>query len=283
MDCKVKVGYTCPKLVVIGNIAYDIIDFSRLRTKRPNVIDIGGACVFSTIPASLFHRVGMVGKIGNDLDISNFYGYNIDLSGIKCLDIPTTKFYTVWKSEDGQDRTVIGDVDKAMEVGKKDIPIKFLDAKHFHLTTATPEKQMELIEFIRQNSNATISADTIDAFANMEECKRVFDSVDIAFIDKEYTKLLDCNAPIKIIKKGKEGCLYHSKNKTFSAHSKIINDVVDKTGAGDCLNGVFLSLLLHGESEENALRTAVDIATESIKQYGILGLKLPNQEQERVI
>ena len=280
---KIQIKPQSPKLVIIGNIAYDIIDFSKLKEKRPNIVDIGGACVFSTVPASLFHRVGMVGKIGKDLDISQFYDYNIDLSGVKTLDIPTTRFYTIWNTADGQDRTVTGTVQPEMEVGSSDIPKNFLGAKHFHLTTATPEKQLELIEFLRQNTDATISADTIDEFAKQPNCKKVFDSVDIAFIDKEYTELLDCKAKTKIIKYGKKGCLYYSKDKQFPVHSQVIEDVVDKTGAGDCLNGTFLNLLVNGESEEVALRTAVDLATESIKQHGILGLRLPSQNQERVV
>lgn len=280
---KIQIKPQSPKLVIIGNIAYDIIDFSKLEEKRPNIVDIGGACVFSTVPASLFHRVGMVGKIGKDLDISQFYDYNIDLSGVKTLEIPTTKFYTIWNTADGQDRTVTGTVQPEMEVGSSDIPKNFLGAKHFHLTTATPEKQLELIEFLRQNTDATISADTIDEFAKQPNCKKVFDSVDIAFIDKEYTELLDCKAKTKIIKYGKKGCLYYSKDKQFPVYSQVIEDVVDKTGAGDCLNGTFLNLLVNGESEEVALRTAVDLATESIKQHGILGLRLPSQNQERVV
>lgn len=280
---KIQIKPQSPKLVIIGNIAYDIIDFSKLKEKRPNIVDIGGACVFSTVPASLFHRVGMVGKIGKDLDISQFYDYNIDLSGVKTLDIPTTRFYTIWNTADGQDRTVTGAVQPEMEVGSSDIPKNFLGAKHFHLTTATPEKQLELIEFLRQNTDATISADTIDEFAKQPNCKKVFDSVDIAFIDKEYTELLDCKAKTKIIKYGKKGCLYYSKDKQFLVYSQVIEDVVDKTGAGDCLNGTFLNLLVNGESEEVALRTAVDLATESIKQHGILGLRLPSQNQERVV
>lgn len=280
---KIQIKPQSPKLVIIGNIAYDIIDFSKLKEKRPNIVDIGGACVFSTVPASLFHRVGMVGKIGKDLDISQFYDYNIDLSGVKTLDVPTTRFYTIWNTADGQDRTVTGTVQPEMEVGSSDIPKNFLGAKHFHLTTATPEKQLELIEFLRQNTDATISADTIDEFAKQPNCKKVFDSVDIAFIDKEYTELLDCKAKTKIIKYGKKGCLYYSKDKQFPVYSQVIEDVVDKTGAGDCLNGTFLNLLVNGESEEVALRTAVDLATESIKQHGILGLRLPSQNQERVV
>ena len=280
---KIQIKPQSPKLVIIGNIAYDIIDFSKLKEKRPNIVDIGGACVFSTVPASLFHRVGMVGKIGKDLDISQFYDYNIDLSGVKTLDVLTTRFYTIWNTADGQDRTVTGTVQPEMEVGSSDIPKNFLGAKHFHLTTATPEKQLELIEFLRQNTDATISADTIDEFAKQPNCKKVFDSVDIAFIDKEYTELLDCKAKTKIIKYGKKGCLYYSKDKQFPVYSQVIEDVVDKTGAGDCLNGTFLNLLVNGESEEVALRTAVDLATESIKQHGILGLRLPSQNQERVV
>lgn len=280
---KIQIKPQSPKLVIIGNIAYDIIDFSKLEEERPNIVDIGGACVFSTVPASLFHRVGMVGKIGKDLDISQFYDYNIDLSGVKTLDIPTTRFYTIWNTADGQDRTVTGTVQPEMEVGSSDIPKNFLGAKHFHLTTATPEKQLEIIEFLRQNTDATISVDTIDEFAKQHNCKKVFDSVDIAFIDKEYTELLDCKAKTKIIKYGKKGCLYYSKDKQFPVYSQVIEDVVDKTGAGDCLNGTFLNLLVNGESEEVALRTAVDLATESIKQHGILGLRLPSQNQERVV
>lgn len=262
-----------PNLVIIGNIAYDIIDFSKIKSERGQLVEIGGACTFSTIPASLFYRVGMVGKIGNDFDISNFYNYNIDLAGVIRIDKPTTKFYTTWNTTDGQDREVTGVVSKEMIVSAKDIPTKFLKAKHFHLTTAEPSNQFEIIEFLRQNTNATISVDTIDDFANQTLCRKVFDNVDIAFIDKEYTNLLSCKANTKIVKYGKEGCLYCSPNKNFYVYSQVIEDVVDKTGAGDCLNGVFLNLKINGMPEEKALRKAVDVATESIKHNGILNLK----------
>lgn len=271
-----------PNLIIIGNIAYDILDFSKLQNKRESITDIGGACIFSSVPASFFSRVGIVGKIGKDFDITRLFGYNIDLSAIQKLDIPTTRFYTVWNTEDGQDRTVTGQVEKEMEVGNRDIPRRFLDAKHFHLTTATPERQLELIEFLRNNTRATISVDTIDEFAIQPKCKEVFDSVDIAFIDKEYENLINCKAPVKIIKCGKKGCIYHSKNKTFVACSNVVadKDVVDKTGAGDCLNGVFLNLIINGVAEEQALRTAVKVATESIKYKGIMNFKLPSLGNE---
>lgn len=113
-----------PSLVIIGNIAYDVIDFSKVKKNRKNIINIGGACLFSAIPASLFHRVGIVAKVGNDFDISNIYDYNIDLSGIKKLNLPTTRFYTIWNTADGQDRSIRGEVQPEMEVGFEDIPAK---------------------------------------------------------------------------------------------------------------------------------------------------------------
>lgn len=270
-----------PNLVIIGNIAYDIVDFSRVDATRDNIKTLGGACFFSTIPASFFYRVGMVGKIGNDIDINIFKKFNIDLSGIKKVDEPTTKFYTIWNSKDGQDRLVSGEVSKKMEVGKFDIPENFLGAKHFHLTTAHPLKQLELIEFIRNNTNATISVDTIDDFVNMKECREVFDKVDIAFIDREYKELLNCKAKTKIIKYGKNGCMYYQEGKMFVVHANIVDKVIDKTGAGDCLNGVFLNLLMNGIPEEEALKVAVDTATESVKQKGMLNFKKADIFSER--
>lgn len=276
-----KIVPKSPNLVIIGNIAYDIIDFSKVDRQRKNLINIGGACVFSTIPASLFYRVGMVGKIGKDFDISQFYGYNIDLSGIKRLDMPTTRFYTILNTNDGQDRTIIGEVQKEMEIVSEDIPKQFLKAKHFHLTTARPEKQLKIVNFLRSKTNATISVDTIDDFANEPSCKKVFDSVDLAFIDKEFFNLLNCKAPKKVIKCGKTGCIFYSNEKYFSVNSKVLENVVDKTGAGDCLNGVFANLIANGIDEEKALRIAVYVATESIKYEGIMNLKLNNETSER--
>ena len=270
-----------PDLVIIGNIAYDIIDFSKIDRQRENLTNIGGACVFSAIPASLFYRVGMVGKIGKDFDISQLYSYNIDLSGVKILDVPTTRFYTLWNTPDGQDRIVTGQVNSAMEVGGEDIPKQFLKAKHFHLTTARPAKQLEIIEFLRKKTSATISVDTIEDFANEHICKKVFDNVDLAFIDREFTNLLNCKASKKVIKCGKTGCIFYSKEKNFAVQANIIKNVVDKTGAGDCLNGVFVNLIVNGFSEEKALKIAVDVATESVKYEGIMNLKLCSKILEK--
>lgn len=123
---------------------------------------------------------------------------------------------------------------------------------------------------IRKYSNAIISIDTHEAYMK-EDAKTIkenFDLVDIAFIDKEFTELLDCKAPIKIIKMGKEGCKFISKNRTFTVNTTECK-VIDKTGAGDVVTGIFLAMMAKTNNPVEALQTAVDMATLSIKDYGV--------------
>lgn len=96
-----------------------------------------------------------------------------------------------------------------------------------------------------------------------------FNLVDIAFIDKEFKNLYNCNAKIKIFKLGKEGCKYVSSEKEFISKAPICDYVVDKTGAGDTVTGVFLAQKSLGIGDEESLDMAVKVATESIKDYGV--------------
>ena len=130
--------------------------------------------------------------------------------------------------------------------------------------------QKQFIDMIRKKSKAIISVDTHEAYMEKESdfIKEIFDSVDIAFIDKEYTKLLDCKAPVKIIKMGKSGCRYEYKDKMFIAETEE-KSVIDKTGAGDVVTGVFLAMMAKTRNPQESLKKAVSVATKSIGDYGV--------------
>lgn len=263
--------------IIIGNIAYDIDEFY-YGEKNPihRVKKNGGACFYSALPASLFYRVGIVSKVGSDFDISIFDSYNIDTTGLIVLENEkTTRFYQKYKDKDPKKREITEEVNHKLLVTPDDIPIEYLKSKHIHIATNAPEIQLELIKFIRSHSNAIISIDTIAGFSKNPITKSVFDLADIAFIDSDFDELLNCAAKIKIIKCGKDGCYYKSKNKTFFTEVKETK-VIDKTGAGDCMNGVFITLISNGIDEESALEIATKTATESIKDYGIEHLKKRN-------
>ena len=114
------------------------------------------------------------------------------------------------------------------------------------------------------------TAKMLAEFADDPITRAVFDRADIAFIDREFQGLVDCNAPEKILKLGKEGSVYYNGTELYEYHTpKIIEHVVDKTGAGDVLSGTFLSVLAKTNNPELALKIANQVATESIMAFGV--------------
>lgn len=263
--------------VVVGNLSYDYNYFpNRKDMIEDKVINIGGATLYSGIPASLFVRVGIAAKVGEDYDLSVFDNLNFDTTGIKTVEGKTTVFIQEFTSEDGQLRNFKEQVNPNTILRPTDIPESYLNAKYIHVCTNYPLAQLELVKYLREKTNAILSIDTLEDYYYDENqfntIKEAFDLVDIAFIDKEFSKLFDCDARIKIIKLGKEGCRYISGEKEFGVKAPICDFVVDKTGAGDCVTGVFGALKSLDYSDEDALQIAVNIATESIKEHGMFHL-----------
>lgn len=260
------------KVVIVGNIAYDVNTFpSKDNKSNKIVINNGGAGYYSLIPASIFTKPGIVARIGYDFDFNLLKEYNINLKGLKIINnSKTTRFHHTYLSKDGQKRSFNPEIYDQTLITPEDIPEDYFNAKYIHVSTNFPKTQLAIIKKIRKNSNAMISIDTHEAYLQQEPelIRKIFDLVDIAFIDKEFKNLLNCKAKIKIIKMGKSGCKYISKDLNFTAEA-VESDVIDKTGAGDVVTGVFLALLSETNDPIFSLKKAVNIATESIKNYGV--------------
>jgi sugar/nucleoside kinase (ribokinase family) len=69
------------------------------------------------------------------------------------------------------------------------------------------------------------------------------------------------------MKRGKEGASVFSKEYEFHASTELV-DVIDNTGAGDVLNGVFLGLYMEGAEPSVALQVATWAASSSTRGYG---------------
>lgn len=259
-------------VVIVGNIAFDINTFpNRDNGKDKVVTNKGGAGYYSLIPASMFAKTGIVARVGNDFDTSSLKSSNIDLTGLKVItSCPTTKFHHTYMTDDGQTRTFRPEVYDDAMIKPEDFPKEYFNAQYIHIATNFPFMQKQFIDMIRKNSKAIISIDTHEAYMEKESefIKEIFDSVDIAFIDKEYIQLLDCKAPVKIIKMGKKGCEYQYKDKCFIAETEE-RKVIDKTGAGDVVTGVFLSMMSKTQDPVQSLKVAVNIATKSVGDYGV--------------
>lgn len=263
---------TKTNVVIVGNIAFDVNTFpKRMNGKDEIVINNGGAGYYSLIPASLYTKTGIVARVGNDFNMSTLKKSNIDLSGLKIIkDTPTTKFHHTYLTDDGQIRTFRPEVYEKAMINIEDFPKEYYEAQYIHIATNFPSMQKQFIDMIRKNSKATISIDTHEAYMEQESefIKELFNSVDIAFIDKEFTQLLDCKAPVKIIKMGKSGCRYLYKDNSFVVETQE-RKVVDKTGAGDVVTGVFLAMMSKTNNPKKSLEVAVNVATKSIGNYGV--------------
>ena len=67
---------------------------------------------------------------------------------------------------------------------------------------------------------------------------------------------------------GKSGCKYIDKDKSFIVGTEE-SEVIDKTGAGDVVTGVFMAMLSKTNNEKEALEMAVKVATKSVGGYGV--------------
>lgn len=259
-----------PDIVIIGNIAYDIFV-----NGNENIKNFGGAGYYAGVASSLHTQTAVVSRVGGDFDFSRFKNLiskiNLDISAVKVLNKERTiNFTTKYLKSDGSIRKVLDDISENLYPCYLDIPEEYFQAKYFYITTNPAHIQLKLIDYIKSHSNAKICVDTIDDYADDPLTKIVFDKADIAFIDKEYTNLLKCNANVKIIKHGKKGNTLIINNKIKNViNPNIIDNVVDKTGAGDILNASILAFKNNGYDFESAIKEAQKIATYSTTQFGI--------------
>lgn len=269
-------------VVVIGDTAKDINVF-RGRTQKGSygkdtkVVNNGGACFYSSVGASIFCNCGVVTKIGEDFDINNYRKFGIDVTGVSTIKGKTTRFFQTFLTQDGQEREFRAERNPETKIFIQDIPLKYLNnSKYIFLSTTLPENQLQLIKEIRKVSNAKIAVDTLKEFSEKSVTRQVYDSADIAFIDREFESLINSKSKIKVIKYGKAGCLYLDENNQYIFNNKRIipdDEVIDKTGAGDVLIGSFLAVLSRTNNPQIALEKANAIATESILQYGVEHLR----------
>ena len=242
--------------VVVGNISYDYNYFpKRDNEELKEVINYGGATIYSGIPASLFTRVGVAAKVGEDYDLDILKKYNLDLEGVQVVEGKTTVFKQVFTSDDGQLRDFSEFVNPNTVLKPNDIPKRYLNAKYIHVCTNYPRAQYELVKYLKENSNAILSIDTLEDYYYDEEMfdtiKASFDLVDIAFIDKEFEKLFDCKSKIKIIKLGKKGCEYISPDKRFTKEAPYCDFVVDMISAKRSFKKLDFATLMLRDDEDN--------------------------------
>jgi sugar/nucleoside kinase (ribokinase family) len=260
-------------LVIIGHLAYE-----EIITPFGKKTVLGGAGHYSLIPASLFSkRVGIVSCVGKDYDLSFLQKLKVDISGIRVIpDGLTARFGLSYKT-DLIKRKVKLEFNVLDRMTPREVPVHFLDSKYIHIATNTPHNQIKFINFLRRKTKAKLSIDTIEQYIEKwpKEVFRAFSLVDLIFVNQRENELLkSLKNKEKIIKKGIQGADYYKDGEKISVPAPHIRHVVDTTGSGDVLAGVFLVLLAKGLKTQDALKKAVQVASWSITDFGVEHLLL---------
>ena len=263
-------------MVVIGHAGISIVHAGIVSWSSPGG---SGYAVAASAGTLIGPRVGLVATVGKDFDLAPLRHRQVDLAGVTELPGPSAKL-RIREFGDGT-RSFSAELGVAATVRTETFPPRYLHASHIHLGTAPPDQQLAWLDYLGGRCGASTSADMFEYYVASypTAAREVCDRVDLIFMNQaEYDGLYgDAQLPMPkaplIVKRGSAGARLivdgHPQEVEASAA-----DVVDPTGSGEVLAGVFLALRADGQPEREALKYAVRAATSCVADYGVTGSHL---------
>ena len=271
------------EVIAEGRIASVLKDLLEKRGILKKVLPGGSASNTCHMLAKMGYITGLIGVIGDDLE-GEFYleqTKGVDTSGIIKRGGATGKAYII--NTEAKDRSIIlfpGSnsaitLDMIYRDGMK-------NTKWVHMTSFVTEEAMRVQMEIKSRLMGKVgfSIDPGEVYARMgDKLYPLIEGVDILFISEKECEMLygrDLDAAIQmalkmakivVLKRGKMGASVYAKDLFYTCKAEDVW-VVDNTGAGDVLNGVFLGLYSKGASLDAALRAATRAASISTTGYG---------------
>lgn len=247
-----------------------------VRTPAGEVTDaLGGAADYSSVAASFFAPVNLVGVIGDDFPTEHLdflKSRNIDLAGVQTVAGGKTFRWSGYYDFDLNVAHTLATELNVFATFKPVIPKQYRRAKYVFLANIDPSLQLEVL---RQVEAPTLTVcDTMNYWIEKKrpELIEVLKHVDMAFMnDAEARQLTGVMSTVKaaraiqeigpkkvIVKKGEHGALLFNENDHFSAPSFPLEDIADPTGAGDSFAGGFIGYVASQDDiSPNTLRRAV--------------------------
>jgi sugar/nucleoside kinase (ribokinase family) len=258
-------------ILIVGSMALDSV-----RTPVGEVVDaLGGAADYSSVAASFFAPVKLVGVVGGDFPpehLDFLRSRSIDLEGVQT--IPDGKTFR-WAGYYDFDLNVAHTLDTQLNVFadfKPTLPESYRDAEYVFLANIDPVLQLEVLEQVRAPKLTVCDTMNFWIGSKRTELIKVLERVDIAFMnDAEARQLTGKLSTIKaarelqrmgpkrvMIKKGEHGALLFDGDDVFSAPSYPLEDIKDPTGAGDTFAGGFMGYVASQDDiYSSTLRRAV--------------------------
>ncbi len=258
------------KVLVVGSVALD-----NVKTPFGDMHNVlGGAASYSSVAASFFAPVNLVGVVGEDFPaehIEFLLSHGIDLTGLQYMDGKTFRWSGYYEYDMNQAHTVDTQLNVFQQF-KPQIPESYRESEFVFLANIDPELQLQVLDQIK--APKLVVCDTMNFWITnkKEALLEVLKRVDVAFMnDAEARQLCDTFSIVKaanmirelgpatvVVKKGEHGAVMMSEDKFFSAPSYPIEEVKDPTGAGDSFAGGFIGYTAcNGDICEKTFRQAI--------------------------
>jgi sugar/nucleoside kinase (ribokinase family) len=260
-------------MVVVGHAG-----LATVRTGAGEQTSSGGSgfAVAASAAALIGSRVGLVAQVGEDFDLAPLRRLGVNLDGVLQLSGASARLH-IEQFADGT-RTFSADLGVATNVRLDSFPPSYLDARYVHLGTAPPEQQLIWQKFLHGcDCRAQISADMFEHYVTtkLEASREVCDNADLIFMNEaEHDGLYGhgcaaIKAPL-VLKRGPDGASILVDDLPHDVRAPSA-DVVDPTGGGEILAGVFLALRAEGLADIDALHYAARAAASCVEDFGVLG------------
>lgn len=275
------------QVLIVGSVALDSI-----KTPLGEVNDaLGGAAVYSSVAASFFTPVMVVGVVGEDFPVSHIdflASRGINTHGIQIRPGKSFRWGGSYEFDLNQAHTLFTELNVFADF-KPTIPPAYRSAEYVFLANIDPQLQLEVLDQVENPK--LVACDTMNYWIEnkRDALLEVLKRVNVAFMnDAEARQLIGTGSLVKaateikrlgpetvVIKKGEHGAMmFCDESLCFSAPSYPLAEVVDPTGAGDSFAGGFMGYLAHtGDSSYNNIRKAV-VCGSTIASFNVEGFSL---------
>ena len=275
-------------VLIVGSVALDSVETPSGKVERA----LGGAAVYSSIAASFFAPVRIVGVIGEDFPkehLKLLASRGIDTRGVQVVPGGKTFHWKgVYAGDLNQAQTVATELNVFQDFRPR-LPKDYRSSGFVFLANIHPELQLEVLD--QMESPKLTACDTMNFWiqGSRDALLEVLRRVDVAFVNDAEARQLTGESNLNraaneihklgpryvVVKKGEHGAvMYCDRSMCFTAASYPLQEVVDPTGAGDSFAGGFMGHIARtGEVNEANLRRAV-IYGSTLASFNVQGFSL---------
>jgi sugar/nucleoside kinase (ribokinase family) len=262
-------------LTVVGSVAFDAVQTPFGSRERM----LGGAAVYSSLAASFFTDVNLIGVVGEDFgdaELAVLEGRNIDTQGLERVAGGETFF---WRGSYDFDLNVAHTHETRLNVFADFAP-KLTDAARaadaLFLANIQPSLQREVREQCPEVGLAALDSMNLWIETARDELIRTIGLVDVLLLNDAEARQLTSESNLAraarairawgprflVAKQGEYGAALFTEESFFSLPAYPLEDVLDPTGAGDSFAGGFVGFLAAhaaggGEASDDLLRSAM--------------------------